>query len=225
MYVNDSMYRQYQQRVLYPNEVVRYDSIVMSAYKREDIQREPFIGLKILLKDNNFFRSRSPEQRLREIDSVAWRILQGSGCILRESNNSVMGDGIWLITFPSPRSLLETQMRLLIRVLQNLEYSLGLVQTNLIETCISVRCPENEVGGLLQRGVHMSPRYMNCIVRPTEQQFMTYTFGNVTPINRDYSLIRIRWMCNENESFRHPETLRDFVDYVTTKISGAFYYS
>ena len=225
MYLNENMYRQYQQRVLFPNEVVRYDQIVMSAYTREDIRREPFIGLKVLLKDTNFFRSRSPEQRLRDIDSVAWKILQGSGCILRESNNSVMGDGIWLITFPSPRSLLPTQMRLIIKVLQNLEYSLGLVQTNLIETCISVRCPEVEVGGMLQRGAHLSQRYMNCIVKPTEQQFMTYTFGNVTPINRDYSLIRIRWMGEGNESFRNTETLRDFVDYVTTKICGAFYYS
>lgn len=217
--MND-LYRRYQLRVLFPTEIVPYDQIVMSSYRREDIQREPFVGLKVLLKDTRYCREYAQE-RMAEIDANAYVMLQGSGCIMRESNNAIMSDGIWLVTLPSPRSLLPTQMKLMTRVLQMLETNLGLVQTNLIETCISVRCPAHEVGRMMSTIV-MPQRYMNCIVRPNDGRFMTYTFGNVSEINREYSLIRVRWVCGENETFRNPETLRDFVDYVVTKISGVF---
>ena len=220
------MYQNYQRRVLGPTEIVYYDQIVMTSYRPRDIWSEPFIGVKVLLRDNLAWEyNQHPSKRLADIDAFVSRVLVNSGCIVREAKVSIIPDGLWLIGLPVPRSQLATQMRRLTRVIQAFEAHMNVSMTGLYEISISGQCTESELCMRL-RNIVMTPDYNQMMIKPAENQFDAYNFGCVIPINDKYLLIRTRWynqhiemMPNLNERIA---TIIENVDYVTLKLTSVF---
>ena len=101
-----------QTRIIRADDIVNYSGIVKAGHRPEVIQSEPFIGIKILCKDNNA-NTMAPAQRIAQLDQflrtpnpmTGLTPFSGTGCCLRETKYSLMPDGFWLITLPVPRSI------------------------------------------------------------------------------------------------------------------------
>lgn len=220
------MYQRYQNRVIGPSEVVCYDQIVMSCYPPYAINREPFVGTKILLRDTCAFTRGAPANRLAELDQFVKMTLPNSGCIVRESKSSSVPDGLWLISLPVPMSQLKTQMHKVINLIRLFSDKAGIVLTGLFEIAVSGRCTEHELCSRL-RQITMTDAYMGMMVKPSEQQFSAYDFGYVTPINDKFVLMRTRWYNRFLEAaptnVESYKLLVESIDYVTLKLSVVFH--
>lgn len=181
-----SLTQQYQSRVIGPSEIIDYSTAVMQAYPAQAIQIEPFVGFKVLCKDNNAFVM-NPADRIRQIDANLG-FLRGTGCIIRETNNS-MPDGFWVITMPVPRSQVNQQINNLMNVLSIFEQHFGIVRHGLFEVSVSGRCHVTETERCLG-GLMIPPRYLDSHVAPNNTP---YRFGHVVRINDNFMCLRTRW--------------------------------
>lgn len=183
-----------QSRVVAIHENVDYSTIVMQSYPNNAIQREPFIGFKVLLKDMNA-NSINPAGRLAQIDSIIAQtnFIYGTGCFLRETDIS-MPDGLWLVTFPVPRSHLKIQYENMMRVADFLQRNLGIYRVGMYEINVSGRADNTE---LALNSLDIPDTFMtNNFVRPKNSP---YVYGNVIRINNGFMLLRTRWMFDPNK--------------------------
>ncbi len=188
------MIETYQRNVLSPNATVDYASEMMQRYRPENLQCEPMIGLRVLLKDLNA-RVTDPKTRLSQIDAYmgvnanCGGVLRGTGCILRETMPNEMQDGLWLITFPVPTSVLMQILSNMSNVLTFMRENLGIESTEVIEINASGRCPVAEEGNRLGM-VQIVPPY-NMVLAPPNNS--PYKIGHITRINDMFALLRTRW--------------------------------
>lgn len=188
------MIENYQRRVLSPGEVVDYAAEVMYKYQPVNLQCEPLVGLRVLLKDTNG-RVTDPATRLSQIDaymsvtSNCGGVLRGTGCILREAMPNELQDGIWLITFPCTTSVLATQLTNMMNVLNYMAQNLGIVSTEIVDINVSGRCPMTEEGGRLS-SVQITPKYATVLSSPTNSP---YKLGHIVRINDMFAMLRTRW--------------------------------
>lgn len=181
------MIENYQTKILEPSEIVDYSSEMIRCYRAENIQAEPMIGFKILLKDLNA-SVMTQQDRFAQIEST-FRVLQGTGCILRESHPSESPVGFWLITFPVAQSQIARQLNNLMGVLQFFATQLGIVNTELIEICVSGRCGLAETESRLGM-ICIPPQYQHALCMPDNTP---YKLGHIVRINDNFVMLRTRW--------------------------------
>lgn len=211
--------QQYQTRVLAPNEIVRYDQIVMSSYPAYAFQTEPFVGFRVLIRDMNY-NTFDPSDRLRLIDSKLG-FLKGSGCLIRETKKGLMPDGFWVMTCPVPRSQVGMQINYLLAVLNTFEQMFGLVISSLFEVSISGRSTPIQFTQNLN-GLMLPQRYMSMLVTQ-KSPFVMCPFGHIMQINDEYTIIRTRWDMSHGEAvYNVYEGLRDYLDTISLKLSTIF---
>lgn len=219
--MNDQLYRQYQQRVLSYSEIVYYDQILMNGTYKDAIKKEPMIGVKVLLKDTRAYNAQNPFERIRFINSGLASVLNQTGCFLRESKQTIMPDGFWLVSFPVPRSQLTFQINQIINTILNLNNYLGFVCTGLIEIYISGRATQYDLISRITT-INMPDKYMRQLVKPDSgSQFVSYNFGCIIPINQYFSLIKTRW--NIDPVSLQSDGLRDTIENVSLRLSSVFY--
>ena len=182
------MIANYQTQILSPSAIVDYSSELIQSYRAENIQMEPMIGFKILLKDLNAATMPQPGERFRYIESFL-SVLRGTGCILRESHQNESPVGFWLITFPVAQSHLPRQLESLIGVMHFLMNQLGIVSTELIEINVSGRCGLTETEARLSM-VCIPGQYQSVLCSPTNTP---YKLGHIVRINDNFVMLRTRW--------------------------------
>lgn len=212
------MVSNYQNRVLGPAEVVNYAQCVKTCYPPDAIQREPFIGFKILCRDMSAFDLGNTGDRLRQIDQFC-PYLRGSGCILRETGSSMMNDGLWLISMPVPRSQVQMELGYIMKVLQTMEVNLNIVPTGIFEICASGKCAPLELEGRLNR-LDIPPRFQQMVVQSTNSP---YKVGSCVRINDYFILFRTMWnMSTLPMSQNLYDSLRENLDILSLKLSNIF---
>lgn len=178
--------QQYQTRVISPEEPVDYSSIVMQAYHPSIIQREPFVGFKVLCTDT-FAYSTTPAERIRYIDSNLG-FLKGKGVIIRETKMD-KPDGFWVITLPVPKSQTSIALNNLFSVLSILEQYFGIVKDGLFDINVSGKCHISEVENCFA-GLYIPQRYMTNLI-PTNN--VLCSIGHIQRINENYMCLRTKW--------------------------------
>lgn len=181
---------QLQQRVLSPSAGVDYSTIIRQNYPVQAIQREAFVGFKILLRDSQITRFNTGEERMCMIDQFIGqtRLLMNTGVILRATHTS-MPDGIWAITMPVPRSQIDKALTNLFNVLTVLERQLGIFYAGIIEVNASGRCHISETETILA-SLHIPNNYIQTVISPNDTPFR---HGHFIRINDNYGCYRIRY--------------------------------
>lgn len=182
----NTLVTQYQSHILASEEVVDYSSIVMQAYNPYAIQKEPFIGFKILCTDMQAFNP-SPSDRIRYLDTNLG-FLRNKGCIIRETKSN-KPDGLWIITLPVPRSQTTIAINNLFDVLTVLENYFGIVKDGMVEINVSGKCHITEVESCFA-SLYIPPRYMTSLI-PTNN--VLCTIGQIQRINDNFMCLRTRW--------------------------------
>lgn len=187
-----------QTRVIRANDIVNYSGIVKTGHSPMLIQSEPFIGVKILCKDN-IAGKMVPAQRIAQLDQFLGTVnpvtgtvpLAGTGCCLRETKYSIMPDGFWLITLPVPRSIFQFQIQNLISTVQMFK-QLGITQLGYVEINVSGKCPVNCLETLLN-SLMIPDTFM---VLADQNDNSPYKLGKVERINDNFICFRTRWRLN-----------------------------
>jgi hypothetical protein len=181
---------QLQQRVLSPNAGVDYSTIIRQSYPPEAVQREAFVGFKVLCRDSQVTRFRTGEERMCMIDQFICQthVLQNTGVILRATHTD-MPDGIWVITMPVPRSQINQALTNLFNVLTALEQYLGIFITGNIEVNASGRCHVNETVQILG-SLNIPPNFEQAVQIPNGTPFK---HGHFIRINDFFGCYRIRY--------------------------------
>lgn len=213
------MVLQCQNKVLRAKEIVDYSSIVRSSYPPFAIQTEPFIGIKMLCKDTQAFRT-YPAQRIAQLDgflstpNMAFGDvpLAGTGCCLRETKYSSMQDGFWVITLPVPRSCLHQQMTNFINTLTMFKQIHGIVPLGYVEINVSGRCGPTDIERCLG-SLHMPDQYMKYAEVPDS----AWRIGTVTRINDNFICLRTRWKLNPQST-----TLYDDISVIAQIICSIY---
>lgn len=183
------MIENYQMRILAPSEVVDYSSEIVNRIDVASLQAEPMIGFKIFMRDLNYNIAGSQQARFRMIESNLG-FLRDTGCILRETNlNTEAPDGFWLITFPVQQSFLVQQMTNLMKAMDILSTSFGIISQDMIEINVSGRCKTGELEWRMSR-VAIPESYKRFQMEPTNTP---YKMGHVIRINEDFVLVRTMW--------------------------------
>lgn len=205
----------YQSCVLGPHQVVDYSGIVMQAYPPEAVQREPFVGFKVLVKDR-VAQTQNPRLRLENLDRIMCQILPRTGCIVREAGTEDCPDktGLWVITAPVPRSQTTTQIMFLMNVLQTLEQC-GVILAGTYEVNVSGRCTPMETEGMLS-SLYIPAEYANAIVNPLNTP---YRCGHITRINNNFMCYRTRWNFGMKSA---PEVQKDLI--ILSQLISAMYH-
>lgn len=202
----------FQNRILGPTEIVPYSDIVMQAYPPYAISMEPFVGLKVLVRDTQAHKG-TPQARLQFLDQYAPSLLQNQGVIIRETNNKIMMDGYWVITMPVPKTQLRQQLANLGKVLSDLERSFGIVYQDMVDINISGRCPLIDTELSLSQ-VSIPRIYHQYLVSSDNSP---YKLGYIVRINDEYLVLRTRWQLPRNDMFEN-------VSFITTAIQSMFRY-
>lgn len=178
--------QQYQTRIISPEEPVDYSGIVMQAYNPYAIQREPFVGFKVLCTDTRAFQA-NPAERIRYLETNLG-FLRGKGCIIRETKMD-KPDGFWVITFPVPRSQTSIALNNLFDVLTTLEQYFGIVKDGLFDINVSGKCHVTEVETCFA-GLYIPQRYMSNLI-PTNN--VMCSIGHIQRINDNFMCLRTKW--------------------------------
>ena len=182
-------------KVLSPSEIIDYSNLIINNYERRApglLNTTPMVGFKVLFKDLDAYKAPGAE-RLRFIETYLPRILNGNGCILRETNNNSMPDGFWLITLPVPITQLNdpvvNQIGRMLSVMDVLSREFNIVPVGMTEVNVSGRCTvldtDNRIASvvipepLVQ--IHCPPENWSC------------KLGTVIRINDGFMLLRTRW--------------------------------
>lgn len=189
---------QYQNRVIGPTEIVPYSDIVQQAYPPHAIAMEPFVGVKVLVRDTQASRG-TPAQRMQYLDQHMPQIIANNGILIRETVNNLMIDGFWIITMPVPKSQLREQLNKLGNVLTVLEKHFGLIYQEIIDINISGRCP------LIYTEMALSqvsiPKMFQKYMLSTDNS--PYKIGYPIRINDEYVLMKTRWGLPRLDMFEH----------------------
>jgi len=205
-----------QRRVLGPTEMVDYSNIVLSNYPPDAIKSQPFIGFKVLCRDANASMM-PPNVRLSQIDANLG-FLMNTGCVIRETVNSAMNDGFWIITMPVPRGYVSTQITNLLNVLTKFDSGFGIHPTGLVEINVSGKCDYASTEMCLQRLVVPHP-YSNMIQVPENTP---YRYGHVTRINDEYICFRSRWNLRNGADFT-PQTMFEHMTLLSQILCSIYY--
>ena len=222
------------QKILQPEEVFPYSELIMSKYEYPNpgILDRPFVGLKIRLTDYDANRM-TPEMRIAYLEQNLRQILNGTGCIMRETSMQQAMDGLFLITLPVPINQLDdincNQIKRALVVLDALDRNFNIcidTQTDkslppkiYFEINISGYCPLHERQDRLST-IRIPTNYASMFI----PQQSVYTVGNVIPINDMYALLRTQWALpfyNGNLGGNY-ENLKRMVLDVTSALSTAF---
>ena len=190
-----------QRRVLGPSEPVDYSSIVIGHYPPTAIQTQPFVGFKVLCKDENA-NFAPPSVRMQQIDSTLPSLLYNSGCIIRETSAG-MRDGLWALTLPVPRGYVVTQITKLVDTLAKMDAALAVHPTGVVEINVSGKCPPMYLENCLQRLVIPQP-YASMVQVPENTP---YRYGHVTRINEEYMCFRVRYQLTNSMGTFTPQVL------------------
>lgn len=181
---------QYQTHVAGPTEIIDYSSIVVGRYPSAAVQMEPFIGIKVLVRDTNASYM-SPHDRMMQIEQNLG-FLRNTGCIIRETS-AKMPDGFWVISMPVPRSQIVQQIQNINNVLGTLEQYFGIVKhQGIVEINVSGRCLPQDTERCL-RNLIIPDIFNNLLVSPENTP---YKIGHVLRINDTFMLLRTRWHLN-----------------------------
>lgn len=202
----------FQSRIIGPTEIVPYSDIVMQAYPPYAIASEPFIGLKVLVRDMQASKG-TPAARLQFIDQYLGSLLKDQGVIMRETNNNIMVDGYWVITMPVPKSQLKQQLNNLVVVLSNLEKYFGIVYQDMLDINISGRCPLIDTERCLSQ-VSIPRLYQQYLV-PSDNS--PYKLGYIVRINDEFTVLRTRWKLPRADMFEN-------VQMIVTSVQSMFRY-
>lgn len=220
MYYPQNRIGMYQNRVLTPTEIVRYDQVVTQTYPPHAIQNEVFVGFRVLLLDN-LYNPYDPATRLRQIDSALPSILAGSGCALRETKRSLSDNGLWLVSFPVPLSQLFVQLANMRKVMQYLEQYFGITATTIIDISVSGRTNPMEFMTKLNM-IFMPQKYLNMFVKVVNQ-FPQCPYGYYFYINDEYMLLRSRIDISHAETVGSIyDSMFEYMDTITNKLSTIF---
>lgn len=183
------MIENYQTHVLGPDENVDYVGEMKSGYRPEQLQMEPMVGMRILVKDLNCHIA-SPLERFRYIEQMLNQsgVLRNTGCVIRETKYTEAPDGFWVITFPVPLSFITKQLMNLANVLTFLSTQLGIVSTDICEINVSGHCGYNETEARLSR-ITLGP-YTASLIEPSGTP---YKMGHVVRINDYFVILRTLW--------------------------------
>lgn len=203
----------YQSHVLGPEEVVDYSTIVMQAYNPYVIQREPFVGFKVLCTDTQAYNS-NPADRIRYLDANLG-FLRGKGCIIRETKPN-KPDGYWVITLPVPRSQITIAINNLFDVLTTLEQYFGIVKDGIFDINVSGRCHVTEVENCFA-GLYIPPRYMASLV-PTNN--VLCSIGHIQRINDNYMCLRTKWDLSRSTT---PEQIFEDLTTISQLLSSMYH--
>ena len=182
-------------KIISPSEIVDYSNLVISQYERRSpgiLHSHPFVGLKLLLKDLDAYRGTGRE-RISYLESCIGKILPGTGCFLRETNNNLMPDGFWLVTLPVPLYQLNdrnvNQLGRMLGVLSVLERDFNIVFQGRIEINVSGRCAVVDTERRLS-AIYIPNHLMQFHSRPENS---AYSLGTVIRINPGFMLFRTNW--------------------------------
>jgi hypothetical protein len=183
-------------RILGPFEVVDYSGLIMKQYLNrpgaiKTLDRIPFVGYKILLKDFDAGKRRDSE-RIQYLEQYLVPRLAGTGCFLRETNNEIMNDGFWLVTMPVPIVQLTGQMNQLGRimgVINMIETNFNMKRQGRIEINVSGRCAVTDTPQALSQ-IHVPRQYETMLIKPENS---AYRIGNVVRINNEFMVLRTSW--------------------------------
>lgn len=179
---------QYQMRILKPDEIIDYSSLMMQSYTPENLRLEPMIGFKVMLKDLNCYALGSQAARFQQIEQNL-RFLLGTGCVIRETHPTESQDGFWLITFPTPTSHITRQIQTAIQVVNLLSDKFGIISTPMTEINVSGHCPvANTEASMMQ--ITLPPTYSRFMVEPSNS---AYKLGHTIRISDEYLLLRTMW--------------------------------
>ena len=195
---------QLQQRVLGPETVVDYSTLIMQSYPAYAIQHEPFVGFKIRCRDTQT-NPYHGEYRMQQIDAFLQqtRCLMDTGVILRASDFQTP-DGIWVITMPVPRSQIVDILGKLFHVLAILEKQLGIVMTGTgYEINVSGRCLPYEVETVIG-SLQIPTDYLSMLIPPVKSAFR---YGYLYRINDVYACFRTRWNMGNRSANQMQEAL------------------
>lgn len=186
--------QQYQSHVLAANEFVDYASMARQSYPPQSFRNEPFIGLKILLRDPtvNPMDPVAVNEKLRVVDSIVPTATHGRGLIVRESDPKQMTDALWIITMPVPRSQMPMQIRYAFDLVNEMEQRLGFQRCGLFEINVSGFYPgpnENLIMAM-NSSLAYSEKFKSASV-PYESS--PYRFGTVKRISNEFAMLRTRW--------------------------------
>ncbi|MBR5296987.1 MAG: hypothetical protein IKU29_03855 [Parabacteroides sp.] len=192
-----------QTRIIRTDDIVNYSGIIKSAYRPEVVQSEPFIGIKILVRDSQANKM-APAQRIGQLDQFLGTPnpmngmvpLAGTGCCIRETKFSIMPDGFWVITLPVPRSMFGLQLQNLIKVLQMLK-QIGIAQEGYVEINVSGRCPMGYTEACLNNLSGIIPS--NYLTYLDQNDDSPYKMGKVERINNNFICFRTRWNFNSSD--------------------------
>lgn len=232
--MNSGSLESFQGRIVGPSEIVPYANIVETAYPPYAISSEPFVGLKLFLRDSLANRG-TPADRVRYLETVEYpdpygrkdtngrplpsgvrvlhKIFEGTGAIIRETDNHKMIDGYWLITMPVPKSQLAQQLNNLGFVLTKLENEFGIVYQDVCDINISGRCPLIDTERALSQ-VSIPSAYKDYLMTSDNSP---YKLGYIQRINDEYMILRTRWCLPRNNMFEH-------VNMITTSMQTIFRY-
>lgn len=194
---------QLQSKILGPVDIVPYSDIVKQAYPWYAFAQEPFVGVKVLTRDFKANTAPSPYARMQYLDTYVPSILNGQGCLMRETNYGVLPDGLWAITMPVPMSQLMQQLNNLGNVLSALERHHGIVYQDVIDINISGRCPLIDTERSMTQ-IIIPKDYKD---RHVESDNSPYKIGGTIRINDEYLLIRSRWTLPRLDLFANTQTI------------------
>jgi hypothetical protein len=187
----------YQQRVLTATEPVPYDDITVAMYAQVGaIEREPFFGLKVVLRDP--YGLPVNMQRLDEIDHIVRQIFYGTGFVIRQTDSMIMPDGYWLTSLPRPLSQNKDTVKSLLNIMNALNQYLGFIQAedNLIELVVSGKSDVGWEASQLQ-SLSIPSRYASMVVQRDPQKPTLVTLGR---INNRFAKTTSRWTLALNQN-------------------------
>ena len=199
-----------QSRIVGPFEEVPYSDIVMQAYPPFAIMQEPFIGVKVLVRDMQAHKG-TPAARLQYLDQYMPSLLHGQGVIIRETNGNIMNDGFWVITMPVPRSQLKQQLNNLGNVLSALENNHGIVYQDIIDINVSGRCPLIDTERSMAQ-ISIPKIYQQYLVQADNSP---YKLGGIVRINDEYLILKSRWKLPRLDMFEN-------ISMIVSCIQGMF---
>lgn len=180
----------YQTHVLDPDEPVNYAEDIKMVYPPEVVMNEPFVGFKVLCTDTQY-NTMNPGDRLRWLDQQMPNVLRGKGVFVRETHSGKR-DGIWLITFPVPKSEIRQALEELFQVMQSFEQFFGIVRDGYYDINVSGKCHVMQTEQMLQ-SLMIPSNYMGALV-PSRN--MLCSIGSIQRINEYYMCLRTRWNLN-----------------------------
>lgn len=177
-------------RILKPQEIVDYATIIMGAYPPHAIASEPFISFKLLVRDPaaNGYVNGNAAVRIAQIESNLTPII-GKGVLIRETEYNVCSDGYWLISLPVPRSQISIAIQNLVDVVLFLNRTFGFKEQPAVEINVSGKCGFNDVEKCIC-GLVIPDMYQQCVIQPNDSP---YRVGKMIRINEQYVLFRTKW--------------------------------